>query len=94
MTPEFDNYISELLTESRCKGLTLRQLSDKSDYRFMRCVENPYSHGFKRIYWSDKRRKFDVKKCLRNPRKGTPAYETCKDIKRRMLRRLNRKNKS
>jgi hypothetical protein len=97
MTPEFDKFVQEILTEAkRCQGPSLRQLSDKSGYRFMACRENPYSPGFKRIYWGHKDGSFDYTKCLRNPRPGTGAYEECKDIRRAQIRRqkrLRRRNK-
>ena len=93
MTPEFDKYIKDivLLTEAkRCKNASLRQLSDKARYRFMACRENPYSPGYKRVYWGHKDGSFDYTKCLRNPRPGTSAFEECKDLKRAIIRRRKR----
>lgn len=87
MTPKFEQYFQQVLTEARCEGLTGRQLSDKATFRWMQCVENPYSHGFKRIYFGDKRRKFDLKKCLRQPRPGTSTYADCKLAMQVMRRR-------
>jgi len=88
MTPEFDKFVNEILHEAkRCGGPSLRQLSDKSRYRFMACRENPYSPGFKRIYWGHKDGSFDYTKCARDPRPGTSAYEECKDLQRAIARR-------
>ena len=89
MTPKFDEFVNQIITESRCKGLTGRQLSDKASFRWMQCVENPYSHGFKRIYFGDKRRKFDLAKCTRDPRPGTSTYADCQ-LAIRALRRKAR----
>lgn len=91
MTPEFDKFVKKIITEAkRCQGPSLRQLSDKSRYRFMACRENPYSPGYKRIYWGHKDGSFDSTKCARNPRPGTGAYEECKDIRKARMRRLKR----
>lgn len=105
MTPNFDKFISSIITEGgggRCKGLTLTQLSNKAGYRFMKCVENPYSFGFKRVYFGDKRGRFDRRKCKKPQRPGTQGYEEClllkkaaiqrlkMRLKQRLLRRLNK----
>ena len=77
-----------------CPGLP--ELSSKRGYRFSRCVENPYSDGFKRIYYGKIGKKINVKKCLQNmPQAGTGKCEDCKlairALKGRLLRR-KRKN--
>jgi len=94
MTENFDKFINEIIEESegRCNGPTLRQLSSKARYRWTACRENPYSSGYKRIFWGDKKYPLDLRKCARNPRQGTAAYEDCRDRRNAILRRM-RKNK-
>ena len=98
MTENFDNFINSimnsLITEktARCKGPTLRQLSDKQEFRWMKCAPNPYSYGFKRVFFSRKDGSFDWSKCDRNPRRGTEAGETCA-LRQQILNRRRRANK-
>lgn len=93
MTENFDKFINEVIEESegRCTGPTLRQLSSKARYRWTRCAENPYSAGYKRIFWGDKKYPLDLRKCARNPRPGTSAYEDCRDRRNAILRRIRKK---
>lgn len=98
MTSLFDDYVSALLNEcanisdslilEKCTHETNIQLSDKADFRFMRCIENPYSSGIKKIYFGDKRQKFDLKKCLRHPRRGSATYENCRMAMRALKRKI------
>ena len=52
MTPEFDKFC-KIIEEKykRCTGTTMPELSDNAQYAFSRCAPNPYSAGFKRIYF-------------------------------------------
>ena len=102
MTENFDKFIREVLTEAkRCDGPSLRQLSDKPNYRFMACKPNPYSPGYKRIYWSRKGKKINLNHC-KTAVPGQARYEECKDAlraiikrrkKHRLLQKLKNKNK-
>jgi hypothetical protein len=87
MTSNFDDYIEELLTEAlRCDGPSLRQLSDKPNYRFMACKANPYSPGFKRIYWGRKGKKVNLNHC-KTAVPGQARYEECRDVLRAIIKR-------
>ena len=101
MTEKFNNYVifieSLLLEAKKCTGPSLRQLSDKPEYRWMACMSNPYSPGYKRVYWSRKGEKVNVAKCLKNkPRFGTMKGMACRDAvsaaRRRLRKRRNRKD--
>jgi hypothetical protein len=90
MTKKFDTFITQILCEAeRCKGPTLRQLSDNPRYKWSRCAPNPYSSGFKRIYWGKHGEKYDIRKCKR-AKLGSANYEECKDIKRALERKIRR----
>lgn len=106
MTEKFDNYINsvlesvELITEAKkCDGPSLRQLSDKEGFRWMACRENPYSPGFKRIYWGQKGKPVNIMKCIKSPpTKGQRRWEDCRDAiqafkykiaKRKRLKAMN-----
>lgn len=93
MTEKFDKFVNEIITESegRCTGPTLRQLSAKARYRWTACKENPYSSGYKRIYWGDKKYPLDLRKCARNPREGTSAYEDCNDYRNAVIKRIKKR---
>ncbi len=99
MTPKFDNLVNELLEEAakktKCTHETLPQLSDKKGYRFMRCVENPYSSGIRRVYFGRKDGSFNYDRCKKPQRRGTEGFETCnmlhKARRKRALMRLKRK---
>lgn len=99
MTQKFDDFINQILTEGviteakRCKGPSLRQLSDLPQYRFMRCAPNPYSPGYKRIYWGRRTEKFDVRKC-KKARPGTSKWEDCLDAKRYIIAAYKKRKKS
>ena len=46
----------------------------------MACRENPYSPGFKRIYWGQKGKPVNIMKCLKHPpTKGQRRWEDCRD---------------
>jgi hypothetical protein len=68
MTPEFDKYFDSLIHEEfklpRCTGETFPQLSIKPEYRWMRCVSNPYSTGFRRVFFGRRGKKVNIRKCL------------------------------
>lgn len=89
MTPKFDDLVNTLLNEARCKNPSLPQLSDKKKFRFMRCVENPYSSGIKRVYYMRKDGTFNYKKCNKVQRPGTEAGETCRYIRKMLKKRLS-----
>jgi len=94
MTEKFDSLVNELLTEAkRCNGPSLRQLSDKPEFRWMRCAANPYSPGYKRIYWGRRGEKINFKHCKR-ARPGSGKYEDCVDAKRALIRKIKRKYKN
>lgn len=94
---KFMQYVKSLLKEEhikrpKCKGPGLPELSSKKGYRFSRCVENPYSDGYKRIYYGKVGQKVNVKRCLKKmPQPGTGKCEDCKlaiaSLKRRLMRK-------
>lgn len=87
MTQKFDEFVRQVLTEAkRCEGPSLRQLSDKPTYRFMACKANPYSPGFKRIYWGRKGKKVNMNHC-KTAVPGQARYEECKDFLRAIIKR-------
>lgn len=87
MTEKFDNFIREILTEAkRCEGPSLRQLSDKANYRWMACKENPYSPGYKRVYWGRRGKAVNLNHC-KTAVPGQARYYECQDTMRAILRR-------
>ncbi len=97
MTPNFDEYIYKILYEDlklpRCNGETFPQLSIKPEYRWMRCVANPYSTGYRRVFFGKRGKKINLNKCLRNPsQKGTQKREEC-DMALRTFKKLLRKRR-
>lgn len=104
MTPEFDKYVQSIMESlevieeaKKCDGPSLTQLSDKEGFRFMKCAENPYSPGFKRIYFGQKGKKVNIMKCLKSPpTKGQRRWEDCnlaiQAFKRRMRKRRRQSN--
>lgn len=80
MTKNFDLFVEGILLEryKRCKGSTLPELSDNPRYVFSRCAPNPYTSGYKRIYYLRKGEPLSLKKCKTNPRFGTAKYEECR----------------
>lgn len=98
MTPEFDKYYESLLHEHfklpRCTGETFPQLSIKPEYRWMRCVSNPYSTGFRRVFFGKRGKKVNIRKCIEKPtEKGTQKREEC-DMALRILRKILRRRKN
>lgn len=97
MTPEFDAYYESLLSEAfklpRCDGESFPQLSVKPEYRWMRCVTNPYSTGYRRVFFGKRGEKVNIRKCLSKPTaKGTQKREEC-DMALRILRKLMRQKR-
>ncbi len=100
MTPEFDKYIESILESfeiieeaKKCDGPSLTQLSDKEGFRFMKCAENPYSPGHKRIYFGQKGKKVNIMKCIKNPpTKGQRRWEDC-NIAIQVFKRKMRKKR-
>lgn len=97
MTENFDKYIENILFEryKRCKGSTLPELSDNPRYVFSRCAPNPYTAGYKRIYYLRRGEPLSLKKCKTNPAYGTAKYEECRLAKLAYLKKKKkaRKNK-
>lgn len=93
MTQNFDSFVKGLLLEryKRCDSPTLPELSDNPRYVFSRCAPNPYTSGYKRIYYLRRGEKLTLKKCKTNPRYGTAKYEECRLAKLAYLKRLRRK---
>ena len=98
MTEKFDNFINEILFESGrkpiCSGSSLPQLSDNPRYVFSRCAPNPYTSGYKRIYYLRRGEKLTLDKCKTNPRYGTAKYEECRLARRAHANRLRRMRKA
>jgi len=95
MASRFNTYIEQvyrMIEESKrpkCTGPGLPELSSKRGYKFSRCVENPYSDGYKRIFYGKVGKKTNIAKCLKNmPQAGTGKYEDCKLAIRAWKRRL------
>jgi hypothetical protein len=98
MTENFDLFVESILTEKyrRCQSATLPELSDNPRYVFSRCAPNPYTSGFKRIYYIKRGEPLTLKKCKSNPAFGTAKYEECRLAKIayvKMMKRLKRKKK-
>lgn len=93
MTKNFDIYVEEILHEKykRCEGSTLPELSDNPRYVFSRCAPNPYTSGYKRIYYLRKGEPLSLKKCKTNPRYGTAKHEECRLAKIAYLKRKRKK---
>lgn len=92
MTNSFDNFVNEVLTEryKRCKGPTLPELSDNPRYVFSRCAPNPYTAGYKRIYYFRRGEPLTLNKCKTNPRYGTAKYEECRLAKLAHMKKMKR----
>ena len=99
MTPEFDKFC-KIIEEKykRCSGSTMPELSDNAQYAFSRCAPNPYSAGFKRIYFVRRGERITLDKCKNDPKFGTAKHEECRLAKLAYIKRLRRlrdqKNKS
>ena len=97
MTEKFDDFIKRLLQESgrkpRCTGPTLPQLSDNPRYVFSRCAPNPYTSGYKRIYYIRRGEKLTLAKCKNDPRYGTSKYEECRIARRAYANRMKRRKR-
>ena len=99
MTPEFDRYFNSLLHEEfklpRCNGESFPQLSIKPEYRWMRCVNNPYSTGYRRVFFGKRGGKVNLKKCLtKPPQKGTQKSEECNMAIKTLKKMLRRRKKN
>lgn len=97
MTENFDNFINSIILEryKRCKASTLPELSDNPRYVFSRCAPNPYTSGFKRIYYLRRGDPLTLDKCKTDPRYGTAKYEECRLAKLAYMKRMkNRKPKN
>jgi hypothetical protein len=97
MTEHFDEFINHILHESgrkpRCTGATLPQLSDNPRYVFSRCAPNPYTAGYKRIYYVRRGEKLTLDKCNNDPRYGTSKYEECIIARRAHANRMRRRRR-
>lgn len=96
MTEKFDEFVNELLHEgkkARCTGPTLPQLSDNPRYVFSRCAPNPYTAGYKRIYYLRRGEPLTLDKCKNDPRYGTSKYEDCRLARRAAANRKRRLRK-
>jgi len=105
MTEKFDEYYNKIIEEAkgrkpRCTGPTLPQLSDNPRYVFSRCAPNPYTSGYKRIYYLRRGEKLSLDVCKTEPRYGTAKYEDCRLAKiayanklKRLRRQRRRKNR-
>lgn len=103
MTRKFDEYYNKVLNEAakrktkRCNGPTLPELSDNPRYIFSRCAPNPYTSGYKKIYYLRRDEPLTLDKCKNDPRYGTSKYEECRLAKiahRNRQRRLRRRRAS
>lgn len=97
MTPNFDKEFHRIISEEfklpRCNGETFPELSIKPEYRWMRCVSNPYSTGYRRVFFGKRGKTVNLKKCITNPsQKGTQKREEC-DIMLRTFKKLLRKRR-
>jgi len=90
MTENFDKLVNHILNEAKCTHPTMRQVSDRKGFRWMACRENPYADGVKKVRWGRKDKSFNFDRCLKTQRKGTEAYETCRDFWIQHLRRTKR----
>lgn len=92
MTDKFDKFVNSLITEryKRCTGTTLPELSDNPRYVFSRCAPNPYTAGFKRIYFQKRGEKLSLDKCKNDPVFGSAKYEECRLAKIAQLRYMRR----
>lgn len=90
MTEKFDLFVEDILLEryKRCKGPTLPELSDNPRYVFSRCAPNPYTSGYKRVYYLKKGEPLSLKKCKTNPTFGTARYEECRLAKMAYLNKI------
>lgn len=97
MTEKFDAFYNKIIEESgrkpRCSGPTLPQLSDNPRYVFSRCAPNPYTSGYKRIYYLRRGEKLTLDKCRNDPRYGTTKYEECRLAKKAYANRRRRRRK-
>lgn len=100
MTEEFDKFVNRIISESkrkpRCEGPTLPELSDNPRYVFSRCAPNPYTAGYKRIYYLRRGTPLTLDRCKNDPRYGTSKYEECrlaKIARANKMRRLRRQAK-
>ena len=95
MTEEFDNFIKRVVLEryKRCSGATLPELSDNPRYVFSRCAPNPYTSGFKRIYYLRRGEPLSMDKCKTDPAYGTAKYEECRLAKLALLKKMRRRKK-
>lgn len=95
MTSNFDNFCN-LIHEKykRCKGPTLPELSDNPRYVFSRCAPNPYTSGYKRVYYLKKGVPLTLDKCKTNPTFGTAKYEECRLARLAYLRKLKNRRKA
>lgn len=93
MTDNFDNFVNSLVLEryKRCKASTLPELSDNPRYVFSRCAPNPYTSGFKRIYYLRRNEALSMDKCKTDPRYGTAKYEECRLAKLAYIKRMKRR---
>jgi hypothetical protein len=93
MTEKFDTFVESLLLEryKRCKASTLPELSDNPRYIFSKCAPNPYTSGFKRIYYLRRGEALSLDKCKTNPRVGTARYEECRLAKIAYMKRMKKK---
>jgi hypothetical protein len=90
---KFDTFLESVMTlildAKKCNGPSLRQLSDKRAYRWCRCAENPYSPGYKKVYYGRKGKRINVAKCLQKfPTSGTAKYYDCMDAVAALRRRI------
>ena len=95
MTEKFDTFVNSIVTEryKRCRGSTLPELSDNPRYIFSRCAPNPYTAGFKRIYYLKRGEPLTTDKCKNNPEYGTSKYEECRLAKIARNKRLRKRRK-
>lgn len=95
MTENFDKFVQGLLLERyrRCKGPTLPELSDNPRYIFSRCSPNPYTAGFKRIYYLKRGDPLTLDKCKNEPAFGTAKYEECRLARIARAKKLRQKKK-
>jgi hypothetical protein len=97
----FNEYINDILhvvDESaklaKCTGPTLPQLSPKVEYKWCRCAPNPYSTGYKRVFYMRRGKKVNIAKCLEKmPTVGTAKYYECQTAISALKRRIRKQRR-
>jgi len=88
---QFDILYKTLMQEARCTRVTKKASSTSKGKKWMKCVKNPDSKGYKRIHWGQKgvtvsgkrntkrRKSFRARHKCSTAKAGTARYQACKD---------------